>query len=210
MLCAGVDGVWVWRGRKARAGDVSVSVGSWLPLQGCWWHRTRGGAPKSPLPANLFLTSMAADTGLCQPWLCWGLCRGFPWCPPAPAMHQHCPALLPHWAQPPPPTHASHKGSTHTQTLSRAVPSLADALPSAEDDDDEDDSSSEEKEADNTKPNRTFWVCPWCCPGARQGEAGTPRAGAGSPGLLTVPRAQWGEQVWVQGVKQLAQSRGLC
>lgn len=39
--------------------------------------------------------------------------------------------------------------------FSRAVSSLADALPSAEDDDDEEDSSSEEKEADNTKPNRT-------------------------------------------------------
>uniref|UniRef100_A0A8C5IKM3 receptor protein-tyrosine kinase n=1 Tax=Junco hyemalis TaxID=40217 RepID=A0A8C5IKM3_JUNHY len=58
---------------------------------------------------------------------------------------------------------ASPKAPSHTQALSRAVPSLADALPSAEDDDDEDDSSSEEKEADNTKPNQAiapYWTYP--------------------------------------------------
>ncbi|XP_074020263.1 fibroblast growth factor receptor 1 isoform X4 [Numenius arquata] len=43
-------------------------------------------------------------------------------------------------------------------SAARPAPTLPDqdALPSAEDDDDEDDSSSEEKEADNTKPNRTW------------------------------------------------------
>lgn len=97
--------------------------------------------------------------------------------------------------------------STHTQILSRAIASLADALPSAEDDDDEDDSSSEEKEADHTKPNRT-------CELGLRGEAGhtraSPRDGAGSPGQPAVARAQWGQQVWVQWAKQLGQSRGCA
>ncbi|XP_014811413.1 PREDICTED: fibroblast growth factor receptor 1 isoform X1 [Calidris pugnax] len=55
------------------------------------------------------------------------------------------------------------KGRVHARMFSRALLSLADALPSAEDDDDEDDSSSEEKEADNTKPNQAiapYWTYP--------------------------------------------------
>lgn len=92
------------------------------------------------------------DGGLCQPWLSWGLCRVFPWVStPLPSLLTgHSPLHPPTVSRPCQP-----QSSTRTQTLSRAVASLADALPSAEDDDDEDDSSSEEKEADNTKPNRT-------------------------------------------------------
>lgn len=77
---------------------------------------------------------------------------------PLPGISAALPSLLTGQSPLHPPTASRPRQpqrSTHTQILSRAVASLADALPSAEDDDDEDDSSSEEKEADNTKPNRT-------------------------------------------------------
>lgn len=124
----------------------------------------------------------------------------------------------------PAPTHCAPappaQRSLHTQVLSRAVASVTDALPSAEDDDDEDDSSSEEKEADNTKPNRTCGLglplvppCGqarggWAHTSITQGWSKQPRS-PGSPGHAAVARARWGEQGWVQW-EQLGWSRGLC
>lgn len=50
----------------------------------------------------------------------------------------------------------SHAKFATRSDLMPALLFFSDALPSAEDDDDDDDSSSEEKEADNSKPNRTY------------------------------------------------------
>jgi len=203
-----------WRRTIARGREVSAEAWAALCPQGlgcqpggvggtrheepCW--DPRRGALRSPRGANRSMAASVGATGTASLAMLGAV--------PAPPCQ-------------PPGLRSLGKGRVCVRAFSRAVSSLADALPSAEDDDDEDDSSSEEKEADNTKPNRTCKMGLPLVLGQLGTLAGIPqggrKAGEGGQGVPLQPRAPGGSEgsargagLGAPGAKQPGPSKGMC